>query len=256
MEPSFQRNLAKLRPPYTPSSPHPGLSALLVSVRSDAEAGIALAGGAELIDIKEPRLGSLGRAAPAVIRAVADRVAGRCPVSAALGELRDSPPPPDLPGLAFAKWGLSGCAGQPEWQRHLARAGDQLRRANRDCRPVAVAFADWERARAPSPADVWQFALDHGWDVLLLDTWRKDGSTLLDWLPLSELARLRELSLRAGIRVAFAGSLGPEEMRVLLPLRPDWFAVRGAVCRGSRREGEIHGPSVRQLVEWLQGSGQ
>ena len=40
---------------------------LLVSVRSRQEAAAALAGGADIIDIKEPSQGSLGRAAASVM---------------------------------------------------------------------------------------------------------------------------------------------------------------------------------------------
>jgi uncharacterized protein (UPF0264 family) len=247
MEPIITRAIA----PSLARCPIPGTPALLVSVRSVAEAETAFAGRASLIDIKEPRFGSLGRATPATLRAVAGRMAGRCPISAALGELRESPVPPEVAGLAFAKWGLSGCGRQTNWRRDLARAGRQVREVNPGCRPVAVAYADWQRAQAPAPRHVWDFAREHGWDVILLDTWDKDGSTLLDWVPLAELARLRERSLGAGIRVALAGSLGPEQVQTLLPLCPDWFAVRGAVCRGGRREGVIHGPAVRQLVALL-----
>ncbi len=42
------------------------MTRLLVSVRSAAEAEIALSAGADLIDVKEPSRGSLGAADPAV----------------------------------------------------------------------------------------------------------------------------------------------------------------------------------------------
>src|SRR5690242_18461623 len=63
------------------------LMKLLVSVRSAAEAQAALTGGASLIDVKEPARGSLGRADAATLTDVLRMVAGRRPVSAALGEL-------------------------------------------------------------------------------------------------------------------------------------------------------------------------
>ncbi len=90
------------------------MTALLVSVRSAAEAEAALAGGAALIDVKEPARGALGRADDAVIADVVRAVAGRAPVSAALGELRDGAPalPAGLGLLSFVKCGLAGCAGK------------------------------------------------------------------------------------------------------------------------------------------------
>ena len=63
------------------------MTRLLVSVRSADEARTALAAGVDLIDVKEPARGSLGAASPGVVADVVGAVAGRVPVSAALGEL-------------------------------------------------------------------------------------------------------------------------------------------------------------------------
>src|SRR5581483_9289165 len=151
---------------------------LLVSVRSAAEAEAALAGGAALIDVKEPRRGSLGRADDGTIAAVVRAVGGRRPVSAALGELAERRAVPILP-LAFAKWGLAGKREHADWPGELRRAAGLLPPG---CRPVAVAYADWRRAGAPAPTEVCAFAGAHHWGAFLIDTWRKDGTTLLDWL--------------------------------------------------------------------------
>src|SRR5689334_20772542 len=129
---------------------------LLVSVRSAAEARLALMHGAALIDIKEPARGSLGRADDAVIATVVDEVAGRCPVSAALGELRDFRVLPwGWEPLSFVKWGLSDCAGT-NWQRVLIRHSERL-----GSRVVTVAYADAERAQAPPVEEVVAFACGH-----------------------------------------------------------------------------------------------
>jgi uncharacterized protein (UPF0264 family) len=221
---------------------------LLVSVRSAAEAQAALAGGAAVIDVKEPRHGPLGAAPEAAIREVVHHVAGRRPVSAALGELADGSDIPSVPGLSYVKWGLARCERTPGWQNQLAAAGGGLRRTNPCCRPVATAYGDWRRAGAPPPQLVWEFVRNQGWDVFLLDTCGKDGTTLLDWLPGEELIRLCRQCRAAGVRVALAGSLGPEQIAQLKPAAPDWFAVRGAACRGGR-DGTIDGPAVRRLVQ-------
>ena len=65
------------------------MTRLLVSVRDASEALAALRGGAALIDVKEPRLGSLGAATPEVWREVRRVVPTEVPCSAALGELKD-----------------------------------------------------------------------------------------------------------------------------------------------------------------------
>jgi uncharacterized protein (UPF0264 family) len=112
-----------------------------------------------------------------------------------------------------------------------------------------VAYADWQRAAAPSPQQVCAFACRQRWSVFLIDTWLKDGTTLLDWLPLAELQRLCRSCRQDGVRVALAGSLGLSEVEALRPLQPDWFAVRGAVCRNGRRTESIDPDAVRRLSE-------
>ncbi|HKI36120.1 MAG TPA: (5-formylfuran-3-yl)methyl phosphate synthase [Gemmataceae bacterium] len=230
---------------------------LLVSVRSAAEAEAALLGGAALIDVKEPGRGALGCADAEVMAAVLDGVAGRRPVSAALGELTDKKGTQPFSAhekscvpfsLAFVKWGLAGCRDRADWRGDLERAAHLLPPG---CRPVVVAYADWRRAAAPPPADVCAFACSHGWGAFLIDTWGKDGTTLLDWLSLDDLRAMRAHCRAAAVPIALAGSLGVEQMRQLRPLAPDWFAIRGAACQDGQRTRTIDANRVRQLVDLL-----
>jgi uncharacterized protein (UPF0264 family) len=230
------------------------MAVLLVSVRSLPEARAALAAGAALIDVKEPAHGSLGRALDETIAAVLGGVAGRRPVSAALGELVENPAPYEGRGLAYAKWGLADCAKFAGWRQRLDNAADRLAQADSGCRPVAVAYADWRRAAAPCPEAVAAFAFEHRFETLLIDTCHKDGTTLLDWLPVTEVRRLCHACQACGVRVALAGSLGFAEIQALREAEPDWFAVRGAVCRGGRRIATIDPAKVRRLVNLLTGA--
>jgi (5-formylfuran-3-yl)methyl phosphate synthase len=224
---------------------------LLVSVRSAAEAEAALVGGAAIVDVKEPRHGSLGRADDDTIRQVVRAVGGRRPVSAALGEWATAPSEFPANGLGYLKWGLAHCGSRPGWVRELAATVGHLRRANGKVRAVAVAYADWRRAGAPEPETVARFAREHDCGAFLLDTWRKDGTTLLDWVKIEEAACLVNSCQECGVPVALAGSLGVEQIRTLLPLEPDWFAVRGAACRAERRAGSVEAGRVRRLVTLL-----
>jgi (5-formylfuran-3-yl)methyl phosphate synthase len=221
---------------------------LLVSVRDAAEAEMALAGGADLIDVKEPANGALGRADSAVIQAVVRTVNGRALVSAAGGELESSPEP--LPaGLAFAKFGLRDWAGR-DWVHVWARIRRQLPRG---CKPVAVAYADWPCCGAPPPDEVSTAAVDHRFGAFLIDTFEKNGAKLLDRMPLTTIAELTRRCQLAGVPVALAGSLGVAEIERLRPARPNWFAVRGAACRHGRG-GTIDKEKVRELTRLIAGS--
>ena len=94
---------------------------LLVSVRSALESLEALAGGADVIDVKDPENGSLGAASAETIASVVAAVGGSAPVTAALGELRDSDGSAafrPVPGVTLYKLGLAGADGS-SWRDAL-----------------------------------------------------------------------------------------------------------------------------------------
>jgi (5-formylfuran-3-yl)methyl phosphate synthase len=233
---------------------------LLVSVRSPGEAQAALAGGPDLIDIKAPRRGPLGRAGDEVIKAVIRTVANRLPVSAALGELGDMKALAAPPGLAFIKFGLAKMGTKSGWQRRLDRLREDAAKMPIVPEVVTVAYADWQRARSPSWREVAKYALRRLGGVLLLDTfdktWHPAGkwsrpASLLDWLSVVEVRELADRCRDAGVRLALAGSLFLPHIHRLLDARPTWFAVRGAVCDANRRDGSINALKVRALAELL-----
>src|SRR5437899_496511 len=100
---------------------------LLVSVRSATEAKVALAGGCDVLDVKEPALGAMGMADSATIAAVAARVGdleSPVPVSVALGEAvewTEKRPIPPLPSqIGYLKLGTAGLGTLAGWARRLA----------------------------------------------------------------------------------------------------------------------------------------
>jgi uncharacterized protein (UPF0264 family) len=227
------------------------MSGLVVSVRNAAEARIALDGGAALIDVKEPTEGSLGRAAPTVLASVLEIVAGNRPVSAAMGELIDwseTELPQDVGRLAYLKWGLSNCP--PDWAARLTHLRTRIEGSSA-CQLVVTAYADWRRANAPPPRDVCHLAIQTRAKAFLLDTWNKDGTSLSDWVLPAEVLELRQQCRAAGVLVVLAGGLALRNIRELSYIQPDLFAVRGAVCLGGRRDGELDTERVRSLVTFL-----
>src|SRR3954470_4620942 len=95
------------------------MTALLVSVRNAAEAEEAIAGGAAIIDVKEPSRGPLGRADLATMNRVVAAVAGRRPVSAAGGELHEAFGRGIAAGISWVKVGLADAASLRDWRRNL-----------------------------------------------------------------------------------------------------------------------------------------
>jgi uncharacterized protein (UPF0264 family) len=105
------------------------------------------------------------------------------------------------------------------------------------------------------------FACQKPGNVLLVDTHCKEPGTahkeirptLLDWIAPAEICMVCAKCHAAGVRVALAGCLGLAEIRELRVAAPDWFAVRGAVCDETRRQGVVDAVKVGQFVDLLRG---
>ena len=228
---------------------------LLVSVRSAAETVEALEGGADIIDIKEPGDGSLGEAPLVVRKAVVEAVAGRAPVSAALGELRLRRRDWKLehqPGITLYKMGLSGVGGE-DWRALLDQARAEIRRGSRgEADLVAVAYADWRLAGSPDPEEVLGHAVDSAFPFFLVDTWDKlegDLSTFLDW---DRIAVLSQRARLGGVRFVAAGKLGLGEFQSAAAAGVDVIAVRGAATAGERT-ARVERSAVEGLSRLIHG---
>jgi (5-formylfuran-3-yl)methyl phosphate synthase len=222
-------------PPLIDRKNRPGL---LVSVRDAREALAALEGGAHVIDVKEPRRGSLGAAEASAIEAVVRAVAGRVPVTAAAGELMDlvRTPPPKMPdGVSLFKIGVAGCRVLPHWQVRWREAMAALwPKPNAPAQAAAVVYADWRTAAAPLPEEVLHAATEFGCPALLVDTWSKSSGTLFDHWPIGELQAFVDEVRSRGMHIVLAGSLVGECLAAASQLKPDLVAVRTAVCEAGR----------------------
>ncbi len=240
---------------------------LLVSVRSAAEVEAALAGGADIIDAKEPGRGSLGPVSPEVLAEIMARVPDHVSVSVALGDhtipadvvgavtsLRLSP----RPGALYLKLGFAGLRSEAQIEGLIAAAVAASSESAAAPLVVAVAYADAARAETASPDAITRLAARAGATGVLLDTHTKDGMGLLSWIPSIALKHWAANARAAGLVTALAGELGLEDLDRLFPAAPDVIGVRGAACDGGR-EGRISLMRVRALrlrLDSISGSVQ
>jgi len=233
---------------------------LLVSVRSVQEAAAALAGGADIIDIKEPSHGSLGAAAPDVIDEITQfvrRSSSATILSAAMGEVGAHLPnetdtaavPARVTGhLDFLKCGLSGLQSGNDtvsWKQSWTRFRNRCSHPDTRCRWVAVSYADFERSRSPAPIEVLEEGKAVGSPILLIDTFTKDGTTLVDWLTKTQLHELRAATNAAGMKLALAGRINAELLPEISEYAPDIIAIRGAACERGDRGATVTAERVR-----------
>ena len=210
---------------------------LLVSVRDAAEAFDALNGGADWIDCKEPLAGPLGAVTADVAREIVKAVAGRCPVSAALGELVDWPNCAAhellaVEQLCVVKLGLRDWGILPDWSELWITAFQVARHAGKEL--AAVIYADWLAAQAPPPREVVAVAQSVGCRFLLVDTFVKNNKSSLETFCGDELRQILQLARQGGMTTALAGNLQVANLPQLAGMPLDLVAVRGAVCQGGR----------------------
>ena len=227
---------------------------LLVSVVSASEARRALAGGADIVDVKDPGEGALGAPSPRVLSEVVQAVGGTVPVSVALGDL------PDLPhtaALAAAGAALSGAAyvkvglrGVRELDRAVAMMSAVLDAAAPSVSVIAAAYADADALDPPALAPAWLPALVERTGIAgaLVDTFVKDGRGLYGWLAEPELVDLIADTRSVGATFGVAGQLRPGE---LCRVPADIVGIRSAACRRGDRAAELESELVAAAVAVL-----
>lgn len=232
----------------------PQSTCMLASVLSADEASAAAAGGACVIDVKNPFEGALGAPLPSVIRKIRSVTPGDLHVSAALGDMPCLPGTAALAALGAAsagatilKAGLYGPSNETEAFDLLAAVTGTLENFFPDTVLVAGAYADAACFGGVGPLDVPRCSARAGAAGCLLDTFDKSsGRGLTDLLGLDVIRDFVERCRGRGLFCALAGSLGPEDVSLLLPLKPDYLGFRGALCSGGRTSS-----LVREKVESL-----
>ena len=229
---------------------------LLVSVRDVAEALEAAAGGADIVDIKDPSRGPLGYAGSEVISEILAALKSEVPVSAALGESHEwhnSPTRQELAilsQLTFLKPGPQRLASLADWPASMAALRNTLF-GGVSARWVAVSYADYKQCDAPSPREILQHA--DSCAGFLIDTFDKSGASTFDTVGLSELQDLREICRSRGLFFALAGRVQSQHLKQIADLQPDVVGVRGAVCEQNDRTARLTRERVCELKSALDG---
>lgn len=223
---------------------------LLVSVRDGDEAAAALAGGADIVDAKEPAHGALGMPSRAALDAIARAVPRDVPLSIALGDPGDAG---ELGGLiralpldsrigaaapAYVKLGFAHAAS---FAHTIELLGDAVRAGAAHparLRVIAAAYADAPAGSATAPRAVLDAAVCVGAAGILVDTADKQGAALPALLAADALTYLVETARAAGLVTALAGKLGLDDIVAVAASGADIIGVRGAACDGGR-EGRV-----------------
>ncbi|MDY8107868.1 (5-formylfuran-3-yl)methyl phosphate synthase [Fulvimarina sp. 2208YS6-2-32] len=221
---------------------------LLASVSGPAEALVALRGGADIIDLKNPSDGALGAVSPKIIEETIAAVGARRAISAVAGNLPMEPE-------AVARAIEARCAADyvkiglfPASREDIAAVIEAASHYSEKSLLIAVLFAD----REPDFSLLEELA-DHGFCGAMLDTMEKGAGGLTRHLS---PARLRDFVTRAkslNLMVGLAGSLEAPDVQRLSILEPDYLGFRGALTSG-RRDAAIDEARVREIATLIAGT--
>ncbi|MGE0120038.1 MAG: (5-formylfuran-3-yl)methyl phosphate synthase [Dongiaceae bacterium] len=206
------------------------MTGLLASVTSAAEAEIALAAGADIIDLKDPRSGALGALPAPAIRDAVEAIAGRRTVSATAGDLPMQPQAVAAAVAGIARLGVDIVkvgffpGGDPD--ACIAALADEILRG---ARIVAVLFAD----QAPDTQLIGHLQAA-GFTGAMLDTADKRAGGLRRHIEDGALGAFVDDVRRHGMISGLAGSLTLADIPPLLQLRPDYLGFRSALCAAGR----------------------
>lgn len=215
---------------------------LLASVAGPEEAETALAGGADIIDFKDPAQGALGAVASEVVRAGISRIGKRKPSSAVLGNLPTTPEVLLPVALEFARTGtdylkLGIFPGFPPEPAIRAFADFPHK-----TKLIAVFFADQK-----PDLSLLELLAEHKFFGAMLDTSQKTSGRLLDHLNIAQLARFSDECRRLGLSAGLAGGLERPDIPRLLLLNPTLLGFRTALCGSGGRNSPIELESVKKV---------
>jgi uncharacterized protein (UPF0264 family) len=230
---------------------------VLISPKDEFEAKAAVNGGADIIDVKNPDEGSLGANFPWVIRRIRSLVPHSIEVSATIGDFPHLPGSASLAALGaavsganYVKVGLKGSKTRDEaifLMQHVTRT---VKEYDIKTKVVLAGYADYHRAATLDPFLLPEIARSADCDVVMVDTFIKDGKSLFDFMDKAACKHFIEDGHRHDLHVALAGSIKLPEIPILKRIGADIIGIRGAACsHGDRLTGTIQVENVRALMD-------
>lgn len=231
---------------------------LLVSVTNEDEAIEALNGGAHIIDVKNPKEGTLGANFPRVIRQVKEAISNSAEVSATIGDVPNLPGTVSLAALGavasganYVKAGLFGVKTLGEAIILMKEVCRAVKDYNDGSMVIAAGYADFREVGCLSPLKLPQVAQKAKADGVMIDVKVKNShSKLFDFLGDEELRKFVDESHNFNLIVALAGSLDVRDIPKLCDLGPDVIGVRRAVCNAKDRlKGMVERKAVASFAQ-------
>lgn len=226
---------------------------VLISLRNAEEAKKAANLPIDFYDFKEPENGSLGSLSRTDFLEARKSLDRGKKISMACGELEKTSFDSWEWGMDvdFFKVGLSGLDGPDDfWIPKLQELRKNLQLKKPFATLVPVFYADFKQANSPSVLPGVKKLLGIGFKLFLIDTWAKNGSSLLNHLSMEMLLELQKMIWNSGAEYGLAGKLKKDDCLRLMKgqILPNWFGFRGAVCVSENRKAAFDIAKASELM--------
>jgi uncharacterized protein (UPF0264 family) len=225
---------------------------LLISVCTLDEAKIALAQGADIIDLKNPHAGALGALPLADIRSIVAHIkqqpmTQKILTSATLGDLPMQAEQwlPQLDqviatGVGIIKIGFFATEDYEGCMQALlpyTQAGHQL---------IAVMFAE-----ITYPDSLLADIKQAGFLGVMLDTQIKNGLSLFDHFSAKQAREFAKQVAAQSLLLGLAGSLRDSHLVAAKNLQPNFIGFRGGVCVANQRQSTLDADKIKVIRKML-----
>jgi uncharacterized protein (UPF0264 family) len=230
---------------------------LLVSVLDEEEAFNAFQGGCDILDVKNPKEGSLGANHPSLIKRIVEKFKDKVEVSATIGDLPNLPGTASLAALGVASLGVdyvkAGLLGVDNFNSALNLMSwivKAVKEEDLNVKVVACCYADYKLVGSLNPIYLPSVAYESGADGILIDVKTKNKGKVFNHLNVEQLTRIYSKARGFGLITALAGGLSVEDLYDVAKLKVDVLGVRRGVCDSNNwLHGKVRVEKVREMKE-------
>lgn len=222
------------------------MTGMLASVNSIAEAVLVFNTQVDIIDLKQPERGALGALETDLVRQIVAEIAGRCPVSATVGDLPMQPELVFNAVKAMAHTGVDyvkiGFFPDGDWYATV----EKLAELTPKNALIAVLFAD-----AQPDFAIISALQQAGFAGVMLDTMDKHKGSLTQVMTHADIAQFVALAKSHSLLCGLAGSLRLDDIAALIPYQADYLGFRGALCEQHQRTGQLDQHAIAKIKQVL-----
>ncbi|MDP3009832.1 MAG: (5-formylfuran-3-yl)methyl phosphate synthase [Methylococcales bacterium] len=222
------------------------MTGMLASVNSIAEAVLVFNAQVDIIDLKQPERGALGALDTDLVCQIVAEIAGRCPVSATVGDLPMQPELVFNAVKAMAHTGVDyvkiGFFPDGDWYATVEKIAELTPKNAL----IAVLFAD-----AQPDFFIITALKQAGFAGVMLDTMDKHKGSLTQVMTCADIAQFVALAKSHSLLCGLAGSLRLDDIATLMPYRADYLGFRGALCEQHQRTGRLDQQAIAKIKQVL-----